>query len=240
MTTSEGKRTFRMFLTVAALTTLLGMSATNGQDARTKLPPGKWTLTVSPSSGANRAAVAVDVYSVVTERDKGLAVSKVTLWNKDSRDVVAVKLHWSLSEAGAPERILLEGDTATIGTWIPAGKARAIGYPVVSFAKVYKSLLKDGTLAGNYQIEVAVSEVEYAAEASSAPGRVRVVKAAYRRGAAAVMPGCANQGCLYDATPEADTFKCSVEKRGFFCSVSNQGRSCTETRCEGTPPVLVE
>lgn len=212
-----------------------GMVA-QGQNASAKLPPGRWTFAAGPYSGQGTDASPVYVYSVTTEADKGLTVSKVTLVNRSSKDVSAVRLRWHLSEALEPERTLLEGDTDLVGVWLTAGRGRVLSYPAVSFAKVCAPLLKGGRLSGDYRLEVGVSEVRYADESSWVKGQAVYSSAAYRRTEVA---GCANQGCIYNANDDVQSFQCSASKKGFFCSVSNGGKSCTETVCDGgVPPML--
>jgi hypothetical protein len=135
--------------------------ATHAQSDNAGLPPGKWTFSAGPYSGANRDASPVQVYSVTTDADKGLMVSRVTLVNKSTKGITGVRLHWYLSEAQNPDRILLEGDTDLIGTWLAVGRGKVLSYPVVSFAKVHKPLLKKGGLSGDYRLEIAVGEVKY-------------------------------------------------------------------------------
>jgi hypothetical protein len=162
-------RSYRLgvILTVFSVLTVAGAwTATQGQSAPSKLPPGKWTFAAGPYSGQSLDASPVQVYSVTTEADKGLTVGKVTLVNRSSKDVSAVRLHWYLSEAGEPERVLLEGETDLIGVWLTAGRGRVLSYPAVSFAKVCRPLLKGGRLSGDYRLDVAVSEVKYADESS--------------------------------------------------------------------------
>jgi hypothetical protein len=222
--------TFLVLLVGGALSIVI-----HGQSEQPKLPTGRWTFSAGPYLGPGWNASPVQVYSVTTDADKGLMVSKVTLVNRTTKDISAVRLHWSLTEAQEPDHILLQGDTDLIGVWLVAGHGRVLSYPVVSFAKTHKPLLKGGKLIGDYRLEIAVSEVKYADESSWLKGQAVYNKAAYSVDDA----GCANQGCFYNDADDVKSFQCSMNHKGFICSVTNNGKSCTETVCDsGVPPPL--
>lgn len=228
----------RFLLAVAILASLTYFTTdTMCQSARTKLPSGNWTLSAGPYSGPGYEAAPVDVYSVMTEADKGLMVTRVALSNSSSKDVTAVKLHWYLidKEQGT---VLKEGKTPLVDVDIPAGKTEFLSYPVISFSRLYKSLMKGAGLSGNYRIEVAVGEVVYAegsAHVRSRAGHVSYRKAAHLRTTTIV--DCQDQGCRYNATEGIRSYQCT-SNHGTLCSVTLAGRACTETRCGGErPPV---
>jgi hypothetical protein len=152
----------KAFVVVMAFFVLIGTGTKiSGQSTKDKLPPGKWTFAAGPYFGSDYESVPVDVFSVTSDARKGLAVTSVVLQNRDTRNVVAVKLHWYLKDKDQKGRVLLEGETPLIGVAVPAGESQTLNYPVVSFAKVHKPLLKGTELSGNFRIEVAVSEVQY-------------------------------------------------------------------------------
>jgi hypothetical protein len=225
------KYRFSVTLTTIALTVIGGLLTTNGQQTQNKLPPGNWTLSAGPYSGAGYESVPVDVFSVTTNVGGGLTVTSVSLLNRSSKDVSSVKLHWYLKEE-TQSQVLLEGDTQLIDVEVLAGKEQVLSFPVVSFARVSKSLLKGGNLAGNYRLEIAVSEVNYAdASASSVSNKRIFQRAAYK--SPAQTDNCQHQGCVYNAT--RGSYICGADQ-GTFCSVSNLGQSCTESRCPAPRP----
>jgi hypothetical protein len=199
-----------------------------GSNAQTQLPPGKWTFAAGPYSGPGYESIPVDVFSVTTRVDRGLTTNSVGLKNRTTKDVVSVRLHWYLTDIGQG-RLVREGETPLVGVDLPAGKQQALNYPVASFAKILKPLLKGGSLSGNYRLEIAVSEVQYADEVSWLMGEPNAfrVKAAYRQ---PLFEGCQSQGCVYNA--EAGSYICAAHD-GTYCSVGNNGNSCTESRCPG-------
>ncbi len=217
---------------VLALLTLLGLSTTvnvSGQSEPPPLPGGHWTFTAGPYSGPGHETAPVDVYSVTTNAEKGLTVTAVALNNKSGRDVVAVRLHWSLLDADK-RTVLFEGDTSSVGVAIDAGKQRVLHYPVASFARIARSQMKRSALSGNYRLEVSVSDVTYADD--SAGLERRAPKVEFRRAAYTQISRCQNQGCVYVAVEGTNSYVCQAHA-DTFCSVSNNGRSCTETRCDG-------
>ncbi len=77
--------------------------------------------------------------------------------------MAAVKLGWYLSLKQDRNQILKQGATplVSISGGLKAKDKTVIEFPVVSFAAVSKPLLKNGTLAGDFEIYVAVTEVVY-------------------------------------------------------------------------------
>jgi len=160
---------FALILTTVAFAIMTAAPpAANGQNEKAKLPPGNWTLATGPYTGAGHETLPVDVFSVTTDAGRGLTVTRVSLLNRTSRDVSAVKLRWYLKDK-AQNQLLLEGETQSIDVAIPAGKEQTLSFPVVSFARICGPLVKGGILTGNYRLEVAVGEVTYA-EASARSG----------------------------------------------------------------------
>ena len=138
-----------------------GLLAVIGQSTQPKLPQGKWTLSAGSYSGTDYKNMPVDVFSVTTDATKGLSIVSVSLQNRTSKDVSAVKLRWYLKD-NDQKQVLQEGDTPLIDIDIPAMKTQTLSYPVVSFARIHRPFLRGITLQGNYRIEIAVSEVHYA------------------------------------------------------------------------------
>lgn len=198
------------------------------QDARAPLPPGRWTFSAGPYYGPGNESIPVDVFSVTTDASRGLTISKVSLLNRSAKEVAAIKLHWYLT-GGAQGGVLQEGDTPFVDVFIPAGGRQSLEYPVVSFARVHKSLLRAGKLTGDYRIEVAVSEVEYADQSKWKYDRT--TSSSTHHSAALPQMGCQGQGCTFIVN--IGSYVCMAHE-GTFCSVTNKGQSCTESRC-GSP-----
>lgn len=147
---------------VCLVTTLL---AARAQNRPASLPAGNWTFSAGVYTGPDHAADPVDVYSVLTDAGKGLAVVGVGLHNRTAKDIASVKLRWLLrnTDDGA---VVAEGGTSFVGVFVPAGGRQVLDYPVASFSKIAASKLKTSTLSGNFRLEVRAGEVRYADEVS--------------------------------------------------------------------------
>lgn len=226
--------TYRSLLKVAFAVTIFispisGGWLTQGNSTQDMLPPGNWTFSAGPYFGEGYKSLPVDVYSVTTRADKGLAVSRVGLRNRSPRAVIAVKLHWYLMDRGT-RNVLLDGDTGQVQVDLQPGENQVLSFPVVTFSKVYRPLLNGITLSGDYRIEVAAVEATYADTSVWVKGGGEEIS--YRRvGYARSTPlfGCQGQGCAWAGAQ--GSYVC-VANANTFCSVGNGGESCTETRCE--------
>jgi hypothetical protein len=229
MRISNLPRSVRVMLVGGALVAVAGVGLiSHGQVARPKLPRGSWTFSAGPQKGIAYKSVPVDVFKVSTKASEGLTVGSVSLHNRSLQDVKEVKLHWYLKEK-SQKNILAEGDTGFFDVTLPAGGRLPIDYPIVSFEKLSKTLVKDGVLSGDYRIEVVVAALSFADGSkwtSSNPGPVRLAHAF----SLAPDPGCQNQGCVWNGAE--GSYVCGAND-GSFCSVGSQGQSCTESRCPG-------
>ena len=142
-----------IIVAIATLLTALPFALrSHSQTVRVELPKGKWTFSAGPYSKAEHRSMPVDVVKVRTNAAQGLTVESVSLLNRSDKDVRAVKLHWYLTEKSQPQ-ILLKGDTEFLALKLLSGKELEINYPVVSFDKIYRPLLRDGVLRGDYRID---------------------------------------------------------------------------------------
>lgn len=155
MLTNRLSRTFASSLTLAALLASFAV-VTCAQSATNKLPRGDWSLSTGVYSGPGHESAPVDVFSVTTDAGRGLAVTQVELLNRTDQEVTAVRLRWYLKTG---DRILREDVTPFIDVDMTARGKQTLAYPVVSFARLAKTMAKDGVLHGDYRIEVTVAEV---------------------------------------------------------------------------------
>jgi len=117
-------------------------------------PFGAWSLICGPS--LERQPI-VDAYSVTSER--GDKITKVDLRNRSDKAVIAVKLGWRLFYYDSPKNTLMSGESPFLGVSLNVKERRVVEFPLVSFAKVSKSLLKNGRVDGDFKIEVVVTNV---------------------------------------------------------------------------------
>jgi hypothetical protein len=150
-----------------ALTLLAGITmaaqAQQGAGDAPQLPRGKWSVSMGPYMNPGYESLPIRVVSVTSEIEGGLRVSQVAVENRTSQKLTAVKLAWYLSTTETPEVILRQGETRLLELppGIQSNETRDILFSVVSFAKVYKPLLKGGVLSGKYRIQIAVSDARF-------------------------------------------------------------------------------
>ena len=139
-----------------------GSLAKDTQDARVKFPPGKWTLRHPVISSLGLADAPLKITSVSADVKNGGTITSVRLTNNSGKAVTAVKLAWYLFRERDPKNILQKGETPVLGVkGLSAGASKGVDHPVVSFGNIYKPLVKDGKLTGDFVLEVAVREIIY-------------------------------------------------------------------------------
>lgn len=149
-----------------------------------KLPAGNYSLRVLPFVGPGYDSIPVVVFSTTSDLPKGAAVTEVGIENRSGRAVTAVRFGWRLSTEQNREAVLLQGQTPLLAlrnTLLP-GNSVVVLYQVTSLARIHEPLLKNGTLNGNFSIEVMVSEIHYedgSPWAKTNSARANIVKAAH-------------------------------------------------------------
>jgi hypothetical protein len=119
-------------------------------------PPGAWSLVCAPSLSDDKGIA--EVYSV-TSSSKGGTVKKVSIRSRSNKPIIAVKLGWRLYYYNSPDKALMSGESPFLGVALNENERRDVEFPVVSFTKISKSLVKDGRLNGDFKIEVGVINV---------------------------------------------------------------------------------
>lgn len=158
------KYRIKMLALAAVLCGALPLAPTMGQVTKGgfQLPSGSWTLTHHSYSRPGYEAMPIVVMGVKGDATKGLAITVVGLKNQTAKPVDTYKLTWYLYETANPNRILQKGETPFIYPGrLAANEQQAVDIPVVSFINICKPLVKDGSLKGNFAIDVAVTEVRF-------------------------------------------------------------------------------
>lgn len=244
MVKSLGAKSFAIALFMVSLLIVSNTSRTEGQaDKSTQLPPGDWSFSAHPYLGPGYDSRPIVVFSVVTNVKNGLTVTKVALHNLSSKPVSAVKLNWYLSTEADPGSILLSGQTPLVALsgGLPVDGRRVLEFPVVSFAKICKSLMKGESLTGDFRMEVEVGEILYE-DGSSQTARVTsnlyvpaknnsVVPLTNRVNKVAQI-GCAHQRCKFVPLP-ASHYECEGTSTPELCT--NSGEFCCNTLCGNRP-----
>ena len=153
-------------LTLALLFTLFLSNIGFSQGgAAIPLPPGSWAVRCSAFRTAGYESLPVIVTAVTSDIDRGIEVTNVSVVNRTSQKLTAVRLSWYLSTQDDPASVLQQGRTKLLNLkragGMDPGENREVAFPVVSFAALYRPLLQGGELRGKYLIQVAVSEARF-------------------------------------------------------------------------------
>ncbi|HEU0144748.1 MAG TPA: hypothetical protein VFQ47_08165 [Nitrososphaera sp.] len=185
MITTKSQRLFWILLAIL-LVGALGFNnslSQSGEDTNSQLPTGNWTVSAHPYFGPDHLDIPVVVFSVTAAELKRGAVTEVGLLNRSSKPVDAVKLGWIVTKEENQDTILLQGETRflNIQSGLSVNQKQVLKFPVVTFAKIYKPLLKRGPLEGEFRIEIVVNGILYSdgtTWARSERRKVEFVKAA--------------------------------------------------------------
>lgn len=238
------KRVFTCLLILFALLLLVGVNKNMGQGENTQrlFPLGNWSVGMHPYLGPGYDSIPVMVTGVTTDARRGIGVTKVSLDNQSGKNVKAVRLSWYLTIEGNPTSILLQGQTPLItrdGTF-PAGSHLTIRYPVLAFASIYKPLVKNGALNGEFRIDILVSEILYEdgstwtrAESSQA----KFIKVTSHAPRPVPQGTCPKQACDSKESPSGRVYYgCKASNFNETCANSPDAFSCTNVSCGSTRP----
>lgn len=227
------KRRLRLTLALTATLLLLGigiLGQAQGSSDST-LPDGDWTFSVHPYMGTGYDQRPVFVTATIS--DITGVVAGVMLKNNSPGTVSAVKLEWTLTTEDNRASTLRSGQTPFIAPSgeIAPGKYKQLSFPIANFAKLSRQFLKRGVLSGDYRIDVAVSEVQYADGTTwVASSREHSRPAAERVAAAPRNPQCPGQRCKLSGR----SYTCDAGAPEEVCS--NCIKSCINAICGSTMP----
>jgi hypothetical protein len=211
-------------IVVCALVAVAGVGLiSRGQGAGSKLPQGNWTFSAGPYSSTGYRSLPVRVFSVTTNASRGLTIESVSLFNRSLKDIRAVKVHWYLKEQ-SQQQTLLEGDTELLEVILAAGSRLAIDHSVVSFARIYKPLMRGGVLKGDYRIDVAINEINFVDGTKWTIREPGMTKQAHV--SAVSVDVCSMTGCRYSG---GSGYECGFSKNEYCMT---DGNSCTVSLCE--------
>jgi hypothetical protein len=155
---------FRLMMLITVLTAvhLTVMAQNPSSSTRVPLPKGEWSATHSIPSGLGFQNPAAEVISNRGDARQGLQVSVLELKNRSSKTIATVRFGWYIYRKDSPAEILASGRSPIIGidNFRP-GNVATLNYPVVRFAEAIEPFVSDGKLSGDFNIEVAVIEVQF-------------------------------------------------------------------------------
>lgn len=215
---------------IAAFTILACVALAFAYDVKNKLseqhlPRSGWVAGFHAYHAAGFDAVPVQVFSVMSEIDKGLVGVRVK--NRSERGVTAVRLGWYLSEEQGAGAILAKGETGALALSLPSQQSMELAVPNITWEEILRPVMKNGTLRGDFNIWIAVSRVTYDDGSMwTLPQPTNVAKAAGKKNAHAVDEGgpCANQTCKKNGS----VYQCT-DGTGELCT--NFGERCESSIC---------
>lgn len=83
------------------------------------------------------------------------------LENRGARAASRVQLRWALVNRDEPDKILLEGVTASFDVQVNPGESLKTDTPPIFFNRIAQPLLSEGQLQGKFNIVVGVNEVAF-------------------------------------------------------------------------------
>ena len=150
--------------------------------------------------------------------------------------VAAVRFKWLLFEGERRDMVLQQGSTPLLAlrTTLASDDKRILLYQVASLLKVYRPLLRNNILNGDFEMEIFVEEVRFTdgsvwrkgdRQAKGRNRNLKITRAAFVQ--------CPKQKCKSSIAGTAETVYYSCEASSFneVCSVSSTARSCTNTAC---------
>lgn len=129
-------------------------------------PPGSWSGSFVPDSSRDSSSSPVVVVGNSTlmgnAQLRNLQLTHVTLKNHSSKTVLGVQLKWFISTKAEPTKQLPPpGYTGLFEAKVLPGETKKVESPVIKFSRATKHLVKNGTLEGDFFVQVRVYQVEF-------------------------------------------------------------------------------
>jgi hypothetical protein len=129
-------------------------------------PPGRWSGSVIPDLSRNSSTSPVVVIGTSTlmgnERLRNLQLTHVTLKNHSSKTVLGVQLKWFVTPREDPTKTLPPpGYTGLFEANLLPGDTQKVECPLIKFSQATRYLVKNGTLDGNFVVQVKVYQAEF-------------------------------------------------------------------------------
>lgn len=129
-------------------------------------PPGRWSGSIIPDLTRNSSTSPVVVIGNSTlmgnAQLRNLQLTDVTLKNHSSKTVLAVQLKWFVTTKAEPTKTLPPpGYTGFFEANVLSGDTQTVECPLIKFSQAIKYLVKNGTLDGDFFVQVKVYQVEF-------------------------------------------------------------------------------
>ncbi|MDQ1636853.1 MAG: hypothetical protein QOF62_192 [Pyrinomonadaceae bacterium] len=129
-------------------------------------PTGYWSGSIIPDQSRNSSTspvVVVGTSALMGDRQmRNMQLTHVTLRNYSSKTVLGVQLKWFVTTREDRFKVLPPpGYTGLFEAYTAPGTSRKVESPLVRFSQAVKYLVKDGSLEGNFLLQVRVFEAEF-------------------------------------------------------------------------------
>src|SRR4029079_11886956 len=127
-------------------------------------PTGRWSASFIPDltrNSSNSPVVVVGNTTLMGNKElRNLQLTHVTLKNHSSKRVLALQLKWFVTTKADPTTVLsLPGYTGLFEANLALGEKQTVECPLVRFSQAIKFLVVNGSLEGDFLVQVRVFEV---------------------------------------------------------------------------------
>lgn len=211
------------------------------------LPDGKWSVTFHTYFGADADTMPARIFQVQSDAGNDVEATMVAVRNLADKPIAGMRFGWIVKSAETGDAILERGETPRLKLKqeLAPGHARHFKYPITSVGKLFKQYIGNGTLDGEYDVQIYVIEVRFSdnsiwrqgsgqswkkwqSSSGSIKRKATLTNAAYAQ--------CPKQRCVTDTSGTANVpyYSCGTSDYNEGCSVSminGNARSCTMSTC---------
>ena len=130
-------------------------------------PAGRWSGSIIPDQSRNSSTspvVITGTSALMGNKEwRNLQLTHVTLRNYSSKPVLGVQIKWFITTRTEPTKVLPPpGYTGFFEANLQPGEMQKVECPLVKFSTATKYLTKNGSLDGDFFLQVRVYQVEFA------------------------------------------------------------------------------
>lgn len=129
-------------------------------------PPGRWSGSIIPDQtrdSSNSPVVVIGNSTLMGDAKlRNLQLTQVTLKNYSSKALLAIQLKWFITTKEDPTKTLPPpGYTGYFEANVPAGETQTVDCPILKFSQATKYLIKNGTLDGDFFVQIKAYQAEF-------------------------------------------------------------------------------
>ncbi len=130
-------------------------------------PQGRWSAAIiaDMTQTAQNAPVVIEgTHTLMGNAEwKNLKLTSVTLKNFSSKTVLAAQIEWFVTTKADRTRMLPPpGYTGLFEARLLPGEMRKVECPIIEFSKIASRLARNGSLEGDFLVQIRISDVEFA------------------------------------------------------------------------------